>query len=129
MSTIASRFKKRDVLESILWPSKVIPDQYKSEMFEMKDGKVVSGVIVRENAANVFLRTADSPGEAGRRPEGGDRKSRGVDSLADARRSHRRDDAAGDFQPSRVRPGTTAREVIAGVVAVTSVSALVRREC
>lgn len=61
LSTIASRFKKRDVLESILWPSKVISDQYKSEMFEMKDGKVVSGVIVRENAANVFLRTADSP--------------------------------------------------------------------
>jgi putative heme-binding domain-containing protein len=44
-----------------LWPSKVISDQYKAEMFELKNGKVVSGVIVRENAANVFLRTADSP--------------------------------------------------------------------
>ncbi len=61
LSTIASRFKKQDVLESILWPSKVISDQYKSEMFEMKDGTVLSGVIVRENAANVFLRTAESP--------------------------------------------------------------------
>ena len=61
LTTIASRFKKRDVLESILWPSKVISDQYKSEMFEMKDGTVLSGVIVRENAANVFLRTAESP--------------------------------------------------------------------
>ena len=49
------------MLESILWPSKVISDQYKSEMFEMKDGTVVSGVIVRENAANVFVRTAESP--------------------------------------------------------------------
>ena len=49
------------MLESILWPSKVISDQYKSEMFEMKDGSVLSGVIVRENATNVFLRTADSP--------------------------------------------------------------------
>ena len=61
LSTIASRFKKRDVLESILWPSKVISDQYKSEMFEMKDGSIVSGVIVRENAANVFVRTAENP--------------------------------------------------------------------
>jgi putative heme-binding domain-containing protein len=61
LTTIASRFKKRDVLESILWPSKVISDQYKSEMFEMKDGSVLSGVIVRENAANVFLRTVESP--------------------------------------------------------------------
>ena len=61
LTTLASRFKKRDVLESILWPSKVISDQYKSEMFEMKDGKVVSGVIVRENANNVFVRTPDNP--------------------------------------------------------------------
>lgn len=61
LTTIASRFKKRDVLESILWPSKVISDQYKSEMFEMKDGKLVSGVIVRENANNVFVRTPDNP--------------------------------------------------------------------
>jgi len=61
LTTIASRFKKRDVLESILWPSKVISDQYKSEMFEMKDGSVLAGVIVRENAANVFLRTAENP--------------------------------------------------------------------
>ena len=61
LSTIASRFKKRDLLESILWPSKVISDQYKSEMFEMKDGSIVSGVIVRENAGNVFVRTAENP--------------------------------------------------------------------
>jgi putative heme-binding domain-containing protein len=60
LTTIASRFKKQDVLESILWPSKVISDQYKSEMFEMKDGSIMSGVVVRENAANVFLRTAES---------------------------------------------------------------------
>jgi putative heme-binding domain-containing protein len=60
LSTIASRFKKQDLLESILWPSKVISDQYKSEMFEMKDGTVQAGVIVRENATTVFLRTAEN---------------------------------------------------------------------
>jgi putative heme-binding domain-containing protein len=61
LTTIASRFKRRDVLEAILWPSKVISEQYQSEMLEMKDGKVLSGVIVRENAASVFLRTAENP--------------------------------------------------------------------
>lgn len=61
LTTITSRFKKSDVLESILWPSKVISDQYKSEMFELKDGTVVSGVVQRENAINVFVRTAESP--------------------------------------------------------------------
>src|SRR5262245_36770123 len=61
LTTITSRFKRRDVLESILWPSKVISDQYKSEMFELKDGSIVSGVIVRENASSVFVRTAANP--------------------------------------------------------------------
>ena len=61
LTTIASRFKRRDVLESMLWPSKVISEQYLPEIFELKDGKIVSGLIVRENAASVFVRTPESP--------------------------------------------------------------------
>jgi putative heme-binding domain-containing protein len=61
LTTLSSRFKKRDVLEAILWPSKLISDQYQAEMFELADGKVVVGVIVRETAAAVAVRTADSP--------------------------------------------------------------------
>lgn len=61
LSTITSRFKKKDILEAILWPSKVISDQYKSEMFELKSGTVISGVIVRETAASVLVRTATNP--------------------------------------------------------------------
>lgn len=61
LTTIASRFKKKDVLESILWPSKMVSDQYQSEMFELSDGSVVTGVIVRESAIAVFVRTAQSP--------------------------------------------------------------------
>jgi putative heme-binding domain-containing protein len=61
LTTISSRFKKRDVLESILWPSKVISDQYQAEMFELNDGNIVSGLIVRENATAILLRTGDNP--------------------------------------------------------------------
>src|SRR5690242_11697729 len=61
LTTIASRFKRRDVLESILWPSKVISDQYKSEMFEITGGAVLAGIVVREDASRVFLRTPESP--------------------------------------------------------------------
>lgn len=61
LSTITSRFQKKDILEAMLWPSKVISDQYKSEMFELKSGKVISGVVVRETAASVLVRTADAP--------------------------------------------------------------------
>jgi putative heme-binding domain-containing protein len=61
LTTIASRFKKKDVLESILWPSKIISDQYQSEMFELSDGTVVTGVLVRESATAVLVRTAENP--------------------------------------------------------------------
>ena len=61
LTTIASRFKKKDVLESILWPSKIISDQYQSEMFELDDKTIVTGVIVRETAAAVLVRTSENP--------------------------------------------------------------------
>jgi putative heme-binding domain-containing protein len=61
LTTITSRFQKKDVLEAILWPSKVISDQYKSELFQLKSGKVISGVVARETAASVLVRTAESP--------------------------------------------------------------------
>ena len=61
LTTITSRFQKKDILESILWPSKVISDQYKSELFQLKSGKVISGVVARETAASVLVRTAESP--------------------------------------------------------------------
>jgi putative heme-binding domain-containing protein len=61
LTTITSRFKKADILDSILWPSKVISEQYQAEMFELKDGSMVSGIVVRETAAAVMVRTAGSP--------------------------------------------------------------------
>ena len=61
LTTITSRFKKRDILESVLWPSKVMSDQYQAEMFQLNDGKIISGLIVRENATAVLVRTADNP--------------------------------------------------------------------
>ena len=70
LTTIASRFKKVDVLDSILWPSKVISDQYQAEMFELKDGKIVTGVIVRETAAAVLVRTAETPDKPVAVPKG-----------------------------------------------------------
>lgn len=70
LTTIASRFKKTDLLESILWPSKIISDQYRSEMFELSDGSVVTGVLVRESAIAVFVRTAESPEKPVQVPKG-----------------------------------------------------------
>src|SRR5688500_16727282 len=51
LTTLTSRFKRRDILEATLWPSKIISDQYQSEMLELSDGSIVTGVLVRENAS------------------------------------------------------------------------------
>jgi putative heme-binding domain-containing protein len=61
LTTLTSRFKRRDILESILWPSKIISDQYQAEMIELTDGSVVTGMLVRENATALLIRTGENP--------------------------------------------------------------------
>jgi putative heme-binding domain-containing protein len=61
LTTLTSRFKRKDILESILWPSKIISDQYQSEMLELTDGSIVTGVLVRENATALLIRTGENP--------------------------------------------------------------------
>ena len=61
LTTLTSRFKRRDILESILWPSKIISDQYQAEMIELSDGSVVTGMLVRENATALLIRTGENP--------------------------------------------------------------------
>ncbi len=61
LTTLTSRFKRRDILESILWPSKIISDQYQTEMLELNDGSVVTGMLIRENATALLMRTGENP--------------------------------------------------------------------
>ena len=84
LTTITSRFKKKDILESILWPSKVISDQYQAEMFELSDGKIVSGLIVRETAAAILVRTADTPDKPVAVPKAQVLEPRPLDGIDDA---------------------------------------------
>jgi putative heme-binding domain-containing protein len=70
LTTIASRFKRRDILDAILFPSKVISDQYQAEMIQLKDGSIVTGVLVRESAAVVLLRTGENPDKPVSIPKG-----------------------------------------------------------
>src|SRR5690606_27271151 len=59
LTTLASRFGRRDVLDSILWPSRTISDQYAVTVFEMEDGTYESGVIIRETGNAVVIKNAD----------------------------------------------------------------------
>ena len=40
LTTLASRVKKPEALESMLWPSRQIADQYQTTMIEKKDGNI-----------------------------------------------------------------------------------------
>ena len=61
LSTVNSRFGRKELLESVLWPSRTISDQYESELFETVNGKVHHGLLVRETATALQIRTVDSP--------------------------------------------------------------------
>lgn len=49
LTAVGSRFSARDILESIVEPSKVISEQYQSFLFTMKDGSTIGGQVAEEN--------------------------------------------------------------------------------
>src|SRR5262249_4832082 len=54
------RFRSRaELLESIVFPSLVIAPEFRSYRIATKSGKVVTGLIVRENSDAIDLRTQD----------------------------------------------------------------------
>jgi len=55
LTVIANRFTRRDMLESILDPSKVISDQYENSVIETSAGKIVTGRVVDESADRVVI--------------------------------------------------------------------------
>ncbi len=55
LTTVATRFKRQDLLESILEPSKVVSEQYTQTTFKLTDGGVVAGRVTQETADKVVL--------------------------------------------------------------------------
>jgi len=49
LTEVAKRFGRRDLLVSMLSPSKVIADKYQAMRFEMADGRVVTGLVIGED--------------------------------------------------------------------------------
>lgn len=60
LSTLAAKQKKQEVLESILWPSRAIADQYQMTMIEKRDGTIVAGMVQREDGVRVVVVSADA---------------------------------------------------------------------
>lgn len=59
LTTVSSRFKPADILESIALPSKVISDQYKSITVATTDGKVYNGMPAGGDAKSLTLLLSD----------------------------------------------------------------------
>lgn len=57
LTNVATRFNRRDLLESITEPSKVVSEQYMMTVFTMKDGSVSAGRISQENEDAVVVMT------------------------------------------------------------------------
>ena len=55
LSTVVKRFRRREVLESIMFPSRVISDQYQAVDVELDDGSLHSGMVVEDTAARLTL--------------------------------------------------------------------------
>ena len=57
LTSAAGRFNARDLLESIVEPSKVISDQYAAVVVETTDGKQYTGRIINHNGDSMMLNT------------------------------------------------------------------------
>ncbi len=57
LSTVTSRFRRRDILESVMFPSKVISDQYTGVEIDLNDLSTVSGMVVGEGRESLTLIT------------------------------------------------------------------------
>jgi putative heme-binding domain-containing protein len=57
LSTVAGKFSPRDLLESIIDPSKSISDQYGSTVFTLQDGSTVTGRIANMKEATMMVCT------------------------------------------------------------------------
>ncbi|MCA9130014.1 MAG: HEAT repeat domain-containing protein [Planctomycetales bacterium] len=56
LSTVANRFTRNEVIESILFPSHVISDQYRSQTVLTSEGKIFTGIISKTPSGALLVR-------------------------------------------------------------------------
>ena len=59
LTTVNSRFRPVEILESMLLPSKVVSDQYRAVSLSTEDGKVFSGMPIVTDGPNLVLLLSD----------------------------------------------------------------------
>ena len=59
LTTVNSRFRPAEIVESIVLPSKVISDQYKSVTLATQDGMIYAGMPIVSDGPNLVLLLSD----------------------------------------------------------------------
>ncbi len=60
LTTLASRFKRKDILEAIIYPSRTLTDQYKSFLIATKDGRVITAMKSPDDGDSLVLLLSDA---------------------------------------------------------------------
>jgi putative membrane-bound dehydrogenase-like protein len=60
LGTIANTYKRKELAESILLPSKSLAQGFVTQVFALNDGRTVTGFVVQEGAERVILRNVDA---------------------------------------------------------------------
>jgi putative heme-binding domain-containing protein len=55
LSTVAQRFQKKEIVESVLFPSQVISDQYASRTVTTKGGQAFAGIVGEAGANSIVV--------------------------------------------------------------------------
>jgi putative membrane-bound dehydrogenase-like protein len=59
LTTVSSRFRPGEILESVVLPSKVVSDQYRSVTVATEDGKIYNGMPIVTDGPNLVLLLSD----------------------------------------------------------------------
>jgi putative heme-binding domain-containing protein len=60
LGTIATTYKRRELAEAILHPSKTIAQGFTTNIFELEDGRTLTGFVTKEAADSVVVRDAEA---------------------------------------------------------------------
>ncbi|NRF38021.1 c-type cytochrome [Pedobacter foliorum] len=55
LTRLGTRFSEKDILESIISPSKVISDQYAAKIYNLKDGSSIVGRFMKETKDKIYV--------------------------------------------------------------------------
>src|SRR5262249_11053243 len=59
LTTVSSRFRPGEILESVVLPSRVVSDQYRSVTVATEDGKIYNGMPIVTDGLNLVLLLSD----------------------------------------------------------------------